>query len=293
MNKNSGITLVALVVTIIVLLILATVSINLVLGENGIITKAREAKENTEISEIEEYNDLTNIETQIDISTYDETKKMKILINSGEDGVVTIPILDHTNDYVIDWGDGTNSKMAVKNKCKDIKIASIDELQVGLLMPPPESNTHIYEELNIDYVVSIMGKVETINAAALEENESAKIIKILQWGELGLKKMSFNGCLNLTEIASPTENSFLEMIDFQNAFWDCTSLKKIPENFFDNAPNATYFYSAFQNCTSLTGNAVPLWDTEFKGINATRHGGSCYRGCTGLDNYDSIPNSWK
>ena len=39
--KNSkGITLVALVVTIIVLIILAGISINLVLGENGIITKA-------------------------------------------------------------------------------------------------------------------------------------------------------------------------------------------------------------------------------------------------------------
>ena len=43
--KNSkGITLVALVVTIVVLLILAGVSINLVLGENGLITQAQEAK---------------------------------------------------------------------------------------------------------------------------------------------------------------------------------------------------------------------------------------------------------
>ena len=40
LKEKRGITLVALVVTIVVLLILAGVSLNLVLGNNGIITKA-------------------------------------------------------------------------------------------------------------------------------------------------------------------------------------------------------------------------------------------------------------
>ena len=44
MKNNKGITLVALVVTIVILLILAGVSINLVLGNNGIIAKAKEAQ---------------------------------------------------------------------------------------------------------------------------------------------------------------------------------------------------------------------------------------------------------
>ena len=55
MKKNKGITLVALVVTIVVLLILAGVSINLVLGNNGIIAKAKEAE--TKSAEASE-NDL-------------------------------------------------------------------------------------------------------------------------------------------------------------------------------------------------------------------------------------------
>ena len=46
-SYNKGITLVALVVTIVVLLILAGVSINLVLGENGLINNAKEAKNKT------------------------------------------------------------------------------------------------------------------------------------------------------------------------------------------------------------------------------------------------------
>ena len=55
MKNNKGITLVALVVTIVVLLILAGVSINLVLGNNGIIAKAKDAqRKSAEASE----NDL-------------------------------------------------------------------------------------------------------------------------------------------------------------------------------------------------------------------------------------------
>ena len=41
MKKNKGVTLVALVVTIIVLIILAGVSVSLLLGENGLIAKAK------------------------------------------------------------------------------------------------------------------------------------------------------------------------------------------------------------------------------------------------------------
>ena len=44
MKKNKGITLIALVITIIVLLILAGVSIAMLTGENGLIAKAISAK---------------------------------------------------------------------------------------------------------------------------------------------------------------------------------------------------------------------------------------------------------
>ena len=44
-KKENGITLVALVVTIVVLLILAGVSISLVLNQNGVIDKSKEARD--------------------------------------------------------------------------------------------------------------------------------------------------------------------------------------------------------------------------------------------------------
>ena len=58
MRKEKGITLIALVVTIVVLLILAGVSISMLTGENGIITQAQNSKEATEQARVEELVDL-------------------------------------------------------------------------------------------------------------------------------------------------------------------------------------------------------------------------------------------
>lgn len=65
LKKNQAITLVSLVVTIIILIILAGVSINLILGKDGIITIAKQAKENTELAKIEEETALNELYYQI------------------------------------------------------------------------------------------------------------------------------------------------------------------------------------------------------------------------------------
>ncbi len=62
LKKNKGITLVALVVTIVILLILAGISINMVLGENGIITKAKKAKKDTNDSQSAEISGLSKLD---------------------------------------------------------------------------------------------------------------------------------------------------------------------------------------------------------------------------------------
>ena len=69
MRKQKGITLIALVVTVIVLIILAGVSISLVLGENGIVNKAKKAKENTELAKVEEETRLNELAKQIEEGT--------------------------------------------------------------------------------------------------------------------------------------------------------------------------------------------------------------------------------
>ena len=62
-TKQNGITLIALVITIVVLLILAAVSIATLTGENGILTQANSAKEQTEIASVRE-------QAQMDIANW-------------------------------------------------------------------------------------------------------------------------------------------------------------------------------------------------------------------------------
>ena len=62
MKRNKGITLIALVITIIVLLILAGVAISMLSGENGILKKAGEAKTKTEEAQKEESTALLDME---------------------------------------------------------------------------------------------------------------------------------------------------------------------------------------------------------------------------------------
>ncbi len=61
-KENKGITLIALVVTIILILVLAGTSISMLTGENGILTKAKEAKEKTEVSSIDDQRKLAQAE---------------------------------------------------------------------------------------------------------------------------------------------------------------------------------------------------------------------------------------
>jgi len=83
-NKNlthpktqKGITLIALVITIIVLLILAGVTISMVLGDDGIIQNAQQAKNKNESATVKELADLadTNYKLDSELGNTDKSKK--------------------------------------------------------------------------------------------------------------------------------------------------------------------------------------------------------------------------
>ena len=57
-ERNKGITLLALIITVIVLLILAGISITALTGENGLITKTISAKNKTIIAQDKEMIEL-------------------------------------------------------------------------------------------------------------------------------------------------------------------------------------------------------------------------------------------
>ena len=111
-KRKNGITLIALVVTIIVLIILAGVSINMVIGENGILTRASDASKQTEEAKEEELRRLTTLEaaTYIEEHKYEDPSGETITIpaqcavsqvegeNTLENGLVIIDF--NGNEYV-------------------------------------------------------------------------------------------------------------------------------------------------------------------------------------------------
>ena len=113
-KEMKGITLVALVVTIVVLLILAGVSINSVLGENGIIVKAKEAAETTAAAQEKEAMERNLLEKELENSLATPTPKPQ-----PTDGV-KIPAgfyyVGGTKTSGIVISDNVNDKDKYKNK---------------------------------------------------------------------------------------------------------------------------------------------------------------------------------
>ena len=83
-KKQSGITLIALVITIIVLLILAGVSIATLTGENGILTRANDAKVETRGAAVEEAKDLWKAENLAASKTGGTSKELSVLLEELE-----------------------------------------------------------------------------------------------------------------------------------------------------------------------------------------------------------------
>ena len=127
--NNKGITLIALVITIIVLLILAGVSIAMLTGNNGILTQASTAQKNTDKQNaIEKINvALQAIKTEVSSNlasdtTYNAVTAAKTVntgllassvtgITSGEEGYVVTPTTDSSKIVKITY---TNTSTGVK-----------------------------------------------------------------------------------------------------------------------------------------------------------------------------------
>ena len=106
MKKNEGITLIALVITIIVLLILAGVTLSLTLGENGILQKARTAKIDSEIAREKE-----QILLAMNSSFGDDGKNAKVIdknkveqnlqATEGKDNVKVIADIEDDDSFYV------------------------------------------------------------------------------------------------------------------------------------------------------------------------------------------------
>ena len=147
--KNfKGITLISLIVTIIVLLILAGVSIAMLTGENGILTQAQRSKEQTSIAEEKEqialvYNAAVAKEQSTDITAQeldDELKANGVEATATSDETNTnikVNFPDTGREYTID-GNGTITEGGTTTPIPPEEDDS--EATVGEIVQPGEGN---------------------------------------------------------------------------------------------------------------------------------------------------------
>ena len=192
MMKQNGITLIALVITIIVLLILAGVSIATLTGENGILTQATNAKLATEKGEIEESVDLALVEWQGE--RYINNTELEDFLNSKvESGYF---------DAVTNNGDGTYT---IEKDGYEIIVNSdgerVGNAEKGGIRP----ELLVSQELNENKVtikVEVTNNVGTVDSMELINVDKGTTIEGVTSGKTGSYETTLNGRYKITVTAT-------------------------------------------------------------------------------------------
>ena len=305
-KKQKGITLIALVVTIVILLILSGISLNIVLGNNGIITKAQEAKiENNhstvlEMLQMESSNyDTKYLDEEDSISLISYLKQKQIIDSNLEVNVEKLlgKKLSTGNGsgvddvYVIEENVEDNSYELVYKKSKktDKNLGLIGYEKDGVDEP---SDPSIFDFDPETGTISLKGAVCMYWFERYDDNSQITRLKKIVVPEeidgvkvttIGYMKQIMSNAHGGIAFADP----YVEKIVLpntivkigQDAFAGCSNLKSI------NIPDSVTSIGAhaFYNCNSLKSIEIPdsvTTDIEEK----------TFLGCSSLENI-RLPNT--
>ena len=275
-KENKGITLVALIITVIILLILAGVTISLVIGDNGIITRSKETSKISFEKDVQESLELAIADLEISKTESGEKVEITDLLEKGyinEEGVINIDkLLGKKGQY----GNGTNKQdvFIIENNelwyyeksgegKKISKLSNLGYLPTLANEFQIEATTINLAEYKTYYGDWITGKKEApletyvipnkINETTLDTvgHFNAPNIKriIIKEGFKKIETCAFSECTKLKNIEIPNTVTVIKNL----AFGNCSSLKNI------NIPNSVLYISecAFWGCSSLENIKLP------------------------------------
>ena len=246
LKKEHGITLVALVITIVVLLILVAVTLSLVLGDNGIVTKADEAKTASNQKEVEEQlklkiqEYLTNNEGEFDrddflafLSNQNEftdnedntVTKDGVTLSIGEKGEVSIVNTDSNDDgNDNNYGTLTESWDISENQDESVIMNYYDDTKT--LVVSGEGNTYYM----LPYIYLMGGDLAYYrNPNRLD----LSMVSILDWvyepetliieeGMTSISASAFNDIVSLKTLIIPSSVTSIENRAFNELTNDST-----------------------------------------------------------------------
>ena len=178
LNNKKGITLIALVVTVVVLIILAGVSINAVLGDNGIIKKANQAASVTKEAEVKEAINRTILEFYLtdDYETLEDFLKAKVTegkidsVTKNADGTLTVKKGEYSvtveNKTNSSGGSGSGGSTGGETQTPEITVSGIkvvaDNTGTGSAITEADS-VYLGNTLYITFSHSITGGTTTVD----------------------------------------------------------------------------------------------------------------------------------
>ena len=213
-KSTNGITLIALVITIIVLVIVSSVGIYLSLGNNGIFTKAQESKEKTQRETATEKINLKITTAQM--NSYAETQEMPTLKELSlilkEDSEISY-VTEESKVASAEYNVPSENPSAIYTKLKDydyefginssLQLASIDGVKVAENDVSLESRIEKLESEKIDYskeenYIDVSIDSGTINASTWRKEISGPELSSGTWSIIISIKSNIEGSHNST-----------------------------------------------------------------------------------------------
>ena len=247
-KKNKGITLIALVVTIIVLLILAGISITMLTGQNGILNRAGEAKTTNGIAQGEELIKVSVMDalTRGTGELTDENLRKALSSNLGTEG----------KDYEIVGSKACGWTITIKENEKDYKISSTGK--IGEIEKVEGSSSEWRVEGNA--VVEYLGSSNDIVVPNYVDG-----VKITEIGDGIFQNSEKTGELTISEGIKVIDTEAFFESKFKGKLILPNTIKEIGTRSFGNCSEFTgdlvmpdsiekIGSYAFMNCTGFNGN---------------------------------------
>ena len=294
-RNNKGITLIALVVTIIVLLILAGVSIATLTGNNGILTRAKDAKETTEYKSAEEKVNLAVIGAIAQDNGILKISTLRTEVENSYAGTVTgdsfpVQVTIDGKTFTVD-GDGnvTNYNKKSLEELKEIIEKEPNDCMIdenGNVFPNDKWHYEITGEGTAAIKsdddnygsenaykgkITDKGELQYKIPVYIKDENRVYIVNELDSRECGLFSKYLNQLENADKISEVEIPSSIEIIG-EGVFYQYTGLKtiNIPKNVKEIG------YEAFKGCVQLRNIVIPT--------NVTSIANRAFMDCENLSN---------
>ena len=151
LKSKKGITIIALIITVVVLLILAGISVSLVVDKDGLLNSSKETKEEVRAKMIEQKKEVWSLENQLNKGTSQEITLEQFLESLETDGMITSEekqeIIEKGKITVKIGSSSTNTTSVNNNISKAAEIAMLEN--AGKLPADYEVDTNRYEYSSI------------------------------------------------------------------------------------------------------------------------------------------------